>query len=336
MVDPNEVRKHLRKHFSEVTPEEFIENVSKYCPEILQAPPAKTEEDVSGVHLQLFQPQPAPLPLNAYFACALTGLASDQYKQMVELSEIIDEICQTDGIDLYQPRLHTDPVKHAKLPAESVFKIDKARVLGSDLLVHLCDYPSTGAGEELAMALDALLPILLISHSQTHLSRMVKGIPGYKVEIEYTDHDSLRSELKNALLQIRPVLEERKLAFSKYRGNVVGNTIRLMREEAGLTRKMVASSSPSVLEVERLRQIEESADQESNPSLIELRVIATILKTTVADLVEPDMDERLLNALQDWPFRSRTAQFGRLNIKNRNKILRRLLLRLIDSLEADE
>lgn len=91
------------------------------------------------------------------------------------------------------------------------------------------------------------------------------------------------------------------MAFAKYKVNVVGNNIRLLREELGLTREEVTNSAPSLLAPERLRHIEESIDRVSNPSLTELRVIATILKATVADLVEPNLDERLAANSQMHP-----------------------------------
>ena len=304
MVDPNEATNRLRKHFSEVSSEQFIKNVEKYCPEIGNTEskeiPAHTQEDVSDRQLLRFQPQPAPLPLNAYLVCALECLLPEEREQMSEMSNIVDEICRSYEMDLYQSRLHTDPAKHADVPAESVFEIDRERVLSSDILIYLCHHPNTDAGEELAIALNALVPILIISHNQTHVSRLVRGIPAFKVEIKYTDCDNLRSQLKKVLMQIRPVLEQRKMAFAKYKVNVVGNNIRLLREELGLTRLEVADSAPSLLSPERLRHIEESIDHDSNPSLIELREIATILKTTVADLVEPDLNARLLNAFQDF------------------------------------
>ena len=45
------------------------------------------------------------------------------------------------------------------------------------------------------------------------------------------------------------------------------------------------------LTVEQLRLVEESCDRHSDPSLTFLRRIATVLNTTVADLVQPDLGE---------------------------------------------
>lgn len=36
MLDPKEFGKILSKHFAEVTPEQFVENLKKYCPEFFE------------------------------------------------------------------------------------------------------------------------------------------------------------------------------------------------------------------------------------------------------------------------------------------------------------
>ncbi|XWK89514.1 MAG: hypothetical protein U7127_05470 [Phormidium sp.] len=36
MLDPKECGEILRKHFAEVTPEQFLENLKKYCPEVFE------------------------------------------------------------------------------------------------------------------------------------------------------------------------------------------------------------------------------------------------------------------------------------------------------------
>lgn len=36
MLDPKEFGEILRKHFAEVTTEQFLDNLKKYCPEVLE------------------------------------------------------------------------------------------------------------------------------------------------------------------------------------------------------------------------------------------------------------------------------------------------------------
>jgi len=332
MLNPKHAGAQIRKHFAEVSPERFIENVERYCPDMIDSNALATKgEQGHGGQLILFQPQPAPLPLNAYLACALSNLNAEQRQLMFTLSDVVSVVCNEQSIDLYEPRKKTDPVHHPDVSDIDVFKTDRERVLSSDLLIHLCHYPSTGSGEELDFAYSALLPIILISHSETRVSRMITGIPSLKLHITYTEPEDLRMELRDRLAEIRPILEQRKLAFSKYEVNVVGEKIRLRREELGLTRENVAASAPQVT-IEALTTFEESTDRCSNLTLIQLREIATILKTTVADLVEPDLNERLMSNLQEWMMNGAAARSG-FSTKDRNRLLRRVLLRITDSLE---
>jgi transcriptional regulator with XRE-family HTH domain len=329
----------LRKHFSETSPEQFLQNLRRYCPEMTEGQPLealnRTEEEYYMGQLILFQSQPSPLPLSAYLASALTGLTPDQRQLVFHLSDIAATVCADQGITLYEPRKQTDPVHHASVEDAAVFRIDRERVLSSDLLIHLCHFPSTGSGEELDFAFNALVPFVLISHSETRVSRMVTGIPSFKVKITYTEPEQFRHALRDCLSEIRPVLEERKLAFSGYDANIIGNNVRLRREELRLTREDVAQNTKPPITVEHLRQIEESTDR-FNPSLILLRQIATVLKTTVADLVEPDIGGRVIAALEEWVSGRSAARFGGPSARDRNRIVRRMLLRFIDSLEEDD
>ena len=339
MAVPQEVADRLHKHFSEVSSSQFLDHVRRYCPEIIDRRAVEastgTREGTPMGQLVLFQPRPSPLPLNAYLACGLTGLTGEQRQLMFHLSDIVALLCKEQNIDLYEPRKQTDPVHHPNVQDTEVFRTDRERVLRSDLLIHLCHYPSTGAGEELDIAYNALVPIILVSHSETRVSRMVTGIPGFKLEITYTEPEELRLQLRDRLIEVRPLLEERKMAFSTYDANIVGDKIRGLREELGLTREDVAQSIPH-LTVDMLRHLEESVDRLANPSLVQLRQIATVLKTTVADLVEPDLSERLLTALEEWVAgRPAAARFTGVSVKDRNRIIRRILLRIIDSLEQE-
>jgi transcriptional regulator with XRE-family HTH domain len=90
-----------------------------------------------------------------------------------------------------------------------------------------------------------------------------------------------------------------------------------------------------VLTEAALTQIEEGSDQASNPSLMQLRQIAVILKTTVADLVEPDMGGRVVGFLNEWLDGRQAARYSGISQKDSRKIMRRMLLRVIDSLEKD-
>jgi hypothetical protein len=291
MISPKRVGDLLREYFESATPENFRADVARYCPE---APSLESSEQIilteDGIPLDKLGLSPAGtalIPLQGYVASALTGLTTEQRQLMFQVADTIVSVCKEFEIDIYEPRKRTDPVVHPDIPDYEVFLQDRQRVLDSDLLILLCHYASFGAGQELDFAYNALLPVVLISHHETRVSRMVTGMPSLKLHITYTEPDDLRNRLRQSLGEIRPILEERKLAFSAYDSNIVGMNIRRRREALELTREDIAANAEYVT-VGILRQIEEHSDKVSNPSLIQLRQIAAILKTTVADLIEPD------------------------------------------------
>jgi transcriptional regulator with XRE-family HTH domain len=167
---------------------------------------------------------------------------------------------------------------------------------------------------------------------------MVTGIPGLVMTVNYEAPEELRAILKETLIDLRPQLVQRKLAFSDYDVSIVGDRVRRLRESQGLTREDIVtrSSLRSLISLEAITRLEESTDRDANPSLLLLREIATILRTTVADLIEPDFDQIILATLSTWVSDHQAARFSDISTRDRNKLLRRILLRLIDSLEKDE
>jgi len=277
-------------------------------------------------------PETHRLTLKAYLATALTGLDEEGRSRVFEVSDLVSSVCKELDIELYEPRTATDPREHPDVTAEDVYRKDHDQVLSSDLVIHIADFPSTGAGEELDFAATALMPILLVAQGKSKVSRMVRGIPALKVSLEYADLDELRVRLRYELELLRPVMEERKLAFSDYDRNLIGSRVRLRREELELTRDEIVTHSNGLITTDRLTHIEENTDRLSNPSLVELRVLATILKTTVADLVEPDISERIVHLVQDWLEGKIPARYG-VSEKDLKRIVRRILYRYLDHLD---
>jgi transcriptional regulator with XRE-family HTH domain len=282
----------------------------------------------SGDQLALFSPSPAPLPLNAYLACALTGLTEVERSNIFRISDIISNVCNENGIVLYQPRHATDPKLHVGVSASAVYEQDKGHVLESDVIIHLGHHPSTGAGEELEFARSALLPIILVYPDTTKISRMILGIPSLIIQIAYKNIDDLVVQFTHSLLTFRTVFEERKLAFSSYRVNLIGEKIRQIRQNAQLTRKQIAEASGKFTE-DRLTAIEELSDLDSNPSLLELREIATILKTTVSEIVEPNLAQQLFAALKNWT-EGREAARTFISADDQRRILKSMMYRMAD------
>ena len=333
MIRPEDIEQPLSEHFKQITFDEFRDRYDRYVGDE-DSPERPITSDRGSRDMILYQREAAPLRLNAYLATALTKLSEQERRHLTEVSEIVVDVCEELDIVVYEPRKSTDPIQHPDVPAEDVFNKDRERVLGSDLVIHIADYASTGAGEELDFAQAALIPIVLLSHGGSSVSRMVLGIPALKLILTYETLDDLRVELRHRLAEIKPILEERKLSFSEFDNNIVGNKVRLLREEAQLTRKDLASNSRGMLTVQRLRTIEENSDKMSNPSLLELRALSAFLKTTVADLAEPDLKQRVYVMLQEW-LDGRVAARSGMSRNDRNKIITRILLRVIDELQRE-
>src|SRR4051812_7041165 len=95
--------------------------------------------------LTLLQPEPSRVPLDAYLACALTALGSEQRQLIFHISDMIANVCVDHHISVYEPRKKTDPVFNPEVADIDVFMMDRDRVLASDLLILLTHYPSFGA-----------------------------------------------------------------------------------------------------------------------------------------------------------------------------------------------
>jgi transcriptional regulator with XRE-family HTH domain len=289
---------------------------------------------MKGSQLTLFHPVEACVELEAYLACRLIGLSERQRSVTFEMSELISQVCKKHNISLYDPSGHTNLPSRRKISDTEVYQINRERVLASDVLIHLTHFPDTDSGQALDFAYSALLPMIIISRGDETVSRMVTGIPSFKVHIRYEHPGELRDLLDDCLEQINPIIKERKLAFSKSNTHFIGQRIRTLREQQGLSIEEVAANV-EYLTAETLRQIEEKADQQSNPSLLQLRQIAVLLKTTVADLVEPNMGSRVVGYLNDWLEGRQAARYPNISEKDSRKIMRRMLLRVIDTLEKD-
>jgi transcriptional regulator with XRE-family HTH domain len=324
------LKDRIREHFDSEDPEEIV----RQSRQLVLYPPSGGSASLSLSAFEgpvLLHPRPRPVRLTAYLASALTNLDSDQKMLVSHLSDLVNVVCRSVDIDLYEPRKKTDPVHHATVTDTEVFRTDRERVIGSDLVIHLCHFPSTGAGEELAFAYEALIPMVLIAPGNQSVSRMITGIPSLKIDIRYQEPEDMREMLETRLREVRPLLEQRRLAKQEFSENIVGARVKELRLEASLSRQELARRVG--LEEEGLARIEENIDTISNPSLTQLRLIATALKTTVAELVNPDYTESVLAGIQSMldekTMESAAARFKGVPTKDQRALLQRYLIRLL-------
>ena len=65
--------------------------------------------------------------------------------------------------------------KERGVPGE-VFRHDTKQVLNSSIVVTLCDYPSTGLGYEICLALSSNVPVLALARRGVYVSRLIRGV----------------------------------------------------------------------------------------------------------------------------------------------------------------
>lgn len=230
---------------------------------------------------------PAPSAgFTGYLASALTGLRDEQRSEVFELSDTVAEVCAKSGIALYEPRKSTDPVHHAHVPDDQVFRLDRRRVARSDLIIYLAHYPSTGAGQELVIAQGALVPIIVLAYEGAPVSRMVTGLPG-TVLLRHRDLATLADGLTWRIEQLRPSMARRRAAFAEHHHAAFGDRLRRLRQERGLTHEKLAAMMrvPGLISAGELADWEAGSDQESNLHLVQLREIASALGVPPAELL---------------------------------------------------
>lgn len=323
MSDPvtEEAIRRLRESLEFATPDDMANSIRESCPEVL----GEVRSDFSD-QPTLALAEPVHVSLNAYLACALTGLNEEQRNHIFLLSDMVNLVCSENGIELYEPRKKTDPVHHSDVPDKQVFELDRNQVLSSDIVIGLCHHPSFGAGQELDFAFGNLIPIILITPAKTKVSRMVTGIPSFQMLITYDEPEELREKLNKTLHGVRPLLEQRKVAFAKA-PDYVGQRVKELRAKRGLTREQVQAAAPSVT-VEFLELLEENPDRVSSPTLIQLRQIASALATTVSEIIEADPDERILANVSKWTVDQLAARAQELTKRDKSALIQRLVERL--------
>lgn len=114
-------------------------------------------------------------PVAVYIASSLTNLSEDEDAIVKLVSGAIADFCSQNGMLVHQPALHTHPVDHRSLSATEVHNADFRKVLESDVIVAIGDFPSWGAGKELAWAERLRTPILMFVRESGRVSRLVEG-----------------------------------------------------------------------------------------------------------------------------------------------------------------
>ena len=134
----------------------------------------------------------------AYVSGVLTGVESlDVLKKFYE---DISRVCAAEGVAAYVPHLVTDPEKNADFTPKEVYELDRLKVIESNLVIAYVGVPSLGVGQEIEIARESNIPVLLMMEKEARISRMARGNPAVIAEIRFED---FRDALKQLSLWLR-------------------------------------------------------------------------------------------------------------------------------------
>jgi transcriptional regulator with XRE-family HTH domain len=217
------------------------------------------------------------LPYKAYMATALTNLDRAARIGVIFVSDCVATVCEGHGIDLYEPRKATDPVHNATIQDHTVYLLDREHVTASDLVIVLCEFPSFGAGQEIEIAGNATIPLILLAMDDKKPSRMVTGTPVQKQLVTFNDPDSLRIHLDEELNRMIPSIAARrdKMAATPLPHDL-GQRIRALRKEVRMDQSELADQVG--VSEQFIKNLETNEASITNLSLIQLGAIARVLK----------------------------------------------------------
>lgn len=131
------------------------------------------------------------MKITAYVSGALTG--GDEIETLKKFYEQVAEVCVSEGIEAYVPHLISDPIGNPNMTPEEVYDLDRKQVTDSNLLIAYVGYPSLGVGQEIEIAREKNIPVVLLMEKDRRISRMARGNPAVVAEIHFTDFpDALR------------------------------------------------------------------------------------------------------------------------------------------------
>jgi transcriptional regulator with XRE-family HTH domain len=229
----------------------------------------------------------------AYVASPLTGLDGAMRKTVYEFIEVIETECQGKNIFPYIPGKISDPVSNPELSPSFVYQTDRQRVRESDVFILLAYRPSFGAGQEVEIAYNALIPMIILQPQGGKVSRMVSGVPLSLRQIyDFTDKDSLKNSLNEALSKLMPHIEKRHSDLSSAANLNFGGSVKKFRMQRNLSQEDLAKAIG--IAPEEIDHLENEDKNVINPSLFLINRISTALNIDPAQLTSPSFYEKKL------------------------------------------
>ena len=125
--------------------------------------------------------------MQVYISGALTRVTN--LEELRGFYESLGMICQKHGASPYIPHQYTDPEKNPDVSPTEVYSTDRSAIKASSLLVAYVGSPSTGVGQEIEIAYQIGIPVVLLFEKGKEPSRMVRGNPSVVEKIIFDNYE---------------------------------------------------------------------------------------------------------------------------------------------------
>jgi transcriptional regulator with XRE-family HTH domain len=222
----------------------------------------------------------------AYFASALTGPTESEREVIFGEAQVVREACEEIRAFLYEPRFFTDPFFNKAVSPHQVYRTDHSQVSMSDFVVLHTRHPSFGAGQELEIAKNSGIPVVLLQPRGATVSRMVLGSSVRMHQVYFSDSGDLRRELRGKLEALVADLMYRHNGVPAARSVDPPETLAGRLRSARVAMKIDEETLSRLVGVQRHAIENFETAEDANPSLAILARLAQVLRTTVAHLTE--------------------------------------------------
>lgn len=140
-----------------------------------------------------------------YVCGPLTELSAFERKSARMFYERIASTCEKAlGVRAFVPHEHYDPIRHPDAMPTEVDASERCQVCErTSHLIVVPLAPSWGGGIEVEMAYRSGVPVILLCKSEKLLersiSRLLRGNPGVKATLSYTDEEDALAQLATVL-----------------------------------------------------------------------------------------------------------------------------------------
>ncbi len=221
--------------------------------------------------------------IRAYVVSKLTGLGTEEHKEVERMSRDIKRVLGQLGATVHLPIDNSDPATEMDLPDYKVHDLDYLTVLESDIVICIVDYPTTGGGKEIAWAERNLTPVLLLSHS-FQVSRLLTGSSSVVEDEYWNESDGCRVPIARFLERLAPRI--RRHALDRLmRERELDNITTRIRRAIQIAEQLQSNGNEGLLAQRRLREIGVSAATVDNATIAELRHLAKAAGLPLAEIL---------------------------------------------------